>query len=74
MKQSEKIIFRVRKDMKLFVKEFAEKMGMDTSELMRLILEYYFLAQYLEQGSYRQIRQKFFDMYPEREKKRKKGK
>jgi antitoxin component of RelBE/YafQ-DinJ toxin-antitoxin module len=43
MKQSQKIIFRVREDMKVFVKEFAEKMGMDTSDFMRLVLEYLYL-------------------------------
>lgn len=43
MKQSEKIIFRVKPSMKVFVREFAEKMGMDTSDFMRLVLEYLYL-------------------------------
>lgn len=65
MKQSEKIIFRLRPDQKAFVKEFAEKMGMDISEFLRLIVEYYFLAQFSRTGSYKEIRKKFFDMYPQ---------
>lgn len=43
MKQSEKIIFRLSPEMKSFVKEFAEKMGMDISDFMRIVLEYYYL-------------------------------
>jgi antitoxin component of RelBE/YafQ-DinJ toxin-antitoxin module len=43
MKQSSKIIFRLSDDMKAFVKEYAEKMGMDISEFMRLVLEYCYL-------------------------------
>ena len=69
MKQSEKIIFRVKPQMKSFVREFAEKMGMDTSDFMRLVLEFYYLAYFTKQGSYKDIREKFFTMYPNSEKK-----
>lgn len=65
MKQSEKIIFRTKPMMKSFVREFAEKMGMDTSDFMRLVLEYWFLCYFCKEGSYKTIRQKFFDLYPE---------
>jgi hypothetical protein len=51
--------------MKEFVREFAEKMGMDTSDFMRLVLEYWFMAYFVKQGSYKDIRQKFFDLYPD---------
>jgi hypothetical protein len=66
MKQSEKIVFRVSPTLKSFVKEFSEKMNMDISEMMRLIIEYYFLAQFSRTGSYKEIRKKFFDMYIEK--------
>jgi len=65
MKQSDKIIFRVKPEMKRFVREFAEKMGMDTSDFMRLVLEYYYLAMFTRTGSYKDIREKFFTMFPE---------
>jgi hypothetical protein len=71
MKQSAKIIFRVRNEMKDFVKEFAGKMGMDTSDFMRLVLEYYYFAMFTQQGSYKEIREKFFSLYPERNPKNK---
>jgi hypothetical protein len=51
--------------MKVFVREFAEKMGMDTSDFMRLVLEFYYMAYFTKQGSYKEIREKFFAMYPE---------
>ena len=72
MKQSEKIIFRVKPQLKEFVKEFAEKMGMDTSDLMRLIVEFYFFHFFTGQSSYRDIRERFFKMYPDRKNKAKK--
>lgn len=50
--------------MKEFVREFADKMGMDTSDFMRLVLEYYWMAYFCKQFSYKDIRQKFFDLYP----------
>jgi len=65
MKQSEKIIFRVKPQLKEFVKEFAEKMGMDTSDLMRLIVEFYFFHFFTGQSSYRDIRERFFKMFPD---------
>lgn len=71
MKQSEKIIFRVKPQLKEFVKEFAGKMGMDTSDFMRLMIEYYFMAMFSQTGSYKEIRERFFSMYPDREKDRK---
>lgn len=64
MKQSEKIIFRVKPSLKEFVKEFAEKMGMDTSDFMRLVLEYYYMAYFSKTGSYKEIRERFFSLYP----------
>jgi hypothetical protein len=66
MKQSEKIIFRVKPQLKEFVKEFAGKMGMDTSDFMRLMIEYYFMAMFSQTGSYKEIRERFFTMYPDR--------
>jgi hypothetical protein len=60
--------------MKAFVKEWADKMGMDTSEFMRLVLEYYYLAVFTRTGSYADIRKKFFTMFPTEESVTKKGK
>jgi hypothetical protein len=68
MKQSAKIIFRVSPEMKAFVKEFSEKMNMEVSDFMRLMVEYYFLAQFSRTGSYREIKKKFFDIYDNPEK------
>jgi hypothetical protein len=48
--------------MKDFIKEFAANMGMDTSDLMRMIVEYYFFCFFTGQGSYKQIREKFFSI------------
>lgn len=67
MKQSEKIIFRIKPEMKLFVKEFSEKMGMDISEFMRMVLEYYYLAYFTKQMDFNEIRRKFFRTYPTKE-------
>jgi uncharacterized protein with von Willebrand factor type A (vWA) domain len=64
MKQSEKIIFRIKPEMKSFVKEFSEKMGMDISELMRLIIEYYFFSFFMGTGTYKDMRERFFIMFP----------
>jgi hypothetical protein len=69
MKQSEKIIFRLKPSLKTFVKEYAEKMDMDISEFMRMVLEYYYLAMFSQTGSYKEIRKKFFDMFPPEKKK-----
>jgi hypothetical protein len=74
MKQSQKIIFRTSPELKAFVREFAEKNGMDTSDFLRLILHYYFMAFFTKQGSYREIRERFFQLYPPDEKSKKKGK
>jgi hypothetical protein len=62
--RTEKIIFRIRPDMKAFVREFSEKMGLDISDFMRLVLEYYYMAYFSKTGSYEEIREKFFSMYP----------
>jgi len=63
MKQSEKLIFRIKPEQKAFVKEYAEKMGMDVSEFLRLVLEYYFLAYFTKQMGFKEIRKKFFQTY-----------
>lgn len=53
--------------MKEFVKEFASKMGMDTSEMLRMMIDYYFMSYFSRTGSYEEIRQKFFRLYPSEE-------
>lgn len=68
MRQSEKIIFRVTTEQKAFVKEFAEKTGMDTSEFLRTIIQYYFMAYFSKSGSYEEIRKRFFAMNPKKSK------
>jgi hypothetical protein len=60
--------------MKEFVREFAEKMGMDTSDFMRLVLEYYWMAYFTRTGSYKDIRDRFFSMFPDNEKTPRKNK
>lgn len=55
--------------MKEFVREFAEKMGMDTSDFMRLVLEYYWMAYFTRTGSYKDVRDRFFSMFPDKKKK-----
>jgi hypothetical protein len=62
--RSEKIIFRVSPSLKAFAKEYSEKMGLDLSDFMRLVLEYYWMAFFTQTGSYKEIREKFFSMYP----------
>jgi hypothetical protein len=52
--------------MKDFIKEFSEKTGMDISEFMRTVVRYYFLAYFTRQGSYHDIRAKFFNIYPDK--------
>lgn len=67
--QTDKIIFRVKPQMKAFVREFSEKMGLDVSDFMRLVLEYYWMAFFTKTGSFDEIKTRFFDMYPDREEK-----
>jgi len=62
--RTEKIIFRVKPQMKYFVKEFAEKQGLDISDFMRMMLEYFFMGYFTNQAPYQELRQKFFNMYP----------
>jgi len=69
MKRTEKIIFRESPEMKLFIKEFSSKVGMDISEFMRIVIRYYFMAYFTKQGSYRDIKKKFFGIYPDKVKK-----
>ena len=60
-----KVIFRLKPEMKEFIKEFAGKMNLDISDMMRLMVEYYFFCYFVKQGSYEEIQKKFFDLYPE---------
>jgi hypothetical protein len=63
--RTEKIIFRVKPEMKRFVKEYAEKLGLDISDFMRMMLEWYYMAYFTgEKQSYQELREKFFKMYP----------
>jgi hypothetical protein len=62
--RTEKIIFRVKPQMKSFVREFAEKQGLDISDFMRMMLEYFYMNYFVEGESYQDLRKKFFSMYP----------
>lgn len=62
--RSEKIIFRVKPEMKEFIKEFASKQGLDISDFMRLILEYFCMAYFTGQEPYQELKKRFYAMFP----------
>lgn len=64
MKQNEKVVFRLKNEQKMFINDFAQKMGMDLSEFLRMIIEYFFLAYFSKQPSYNEMRRIFFEAYP----------
>jgi hypothetical protein len=62
--RSGKIIFRVKPEMENFVKEFAKKQELDTSDFMRMMLEMFFMSYFTQGESYQDLRKKFFGMFP----------
>jgi hypothetical protein len=62
--RTEKIIFRVNPEMKDFVKEWADRQGLDISDFMRMMLNYFYMAYFTNTGSYDDMKSKFFRMYP----------
>jgi len=62
--RTEKIIFRVKPEMKQFVKEFASRIGLDVSDLMRMILQYYFMSYFTGTFNFEDMKKRFFEMYP----------
>jgi hypothetical protein len=62
--RTEKIIFRVKPEMKQFVREFSEKQGVDVSDFMRMMLNFFYMAYFTDSMSYEDLKRKFFSMYP----------
>jgi|GEM_PF-5543817 hypothetical protein len=60
-----KIIFRVKPEMKHFVKEFSEKQGLDISDFMRMMLEYFYMSYFTGSDSYIELKRKFLNMFPD---------
>jgi len=61
--RTEKIIFRVKPEMKQFVKEFANQMNMDISDLMRMILNYFFMSYFTGEFNFQRMRERFNEMF-----------
>ena len=62
--RTDKIIFRVKPELKSFVREFAENQGLDISDFMRMMLEYFYMSYFTQGKSYQDLRIKFFKMFP----------
>lgn len=62
--RTEKIIFRVKPEMKAFVKEWADRQGLDISDFMRMMLNYFYMAYFTDSSPYDELKKKFFTMYP----------
>lgn len=67
MVKSKKIIFRVKPEMFEFVKDFSASVKMETSELMRTIVEHYFLMYFSNSNrtaTYDDLKCQFLEMNP----------
>lgn len=66
MVKSKKIIFRVKPDFFNFVNEFAKSVKMERSELMRKIVEHYFLMYFSnnQTSTYEELKDKFLSIQP----------
>jgi hypothetical protein len=60
--RTDKIIFRVKPQLKDFVVEFASNMGLDLSDFMRMMLEYFYMSYFTEGESYMNLKAKFMKL------------
>ena len=64
MVKSKKVIFRVSEEMFSFLQEFSKSVRMERSELMRKIVEHYFLMYFSDANidTYEELKSKFLNI------------